>query len=75
MEVEETLQELVQDGFDGPGGNGLALRLVVVVNDLEQVVFGIFEDYEDALVFQDDFIGMYDVEVCKLGAKSHLAYS
>jgi hypothetical protein len=46
----------------------------VVVDDLKQVVFGIFEDYEDALVFQDDLIGMDDVKVCKLGAESHLPY-
>jgi hypothetical protein len=32
----------------------------VVVDDLEQIVLGIFEDHEDALAFKDDLDKMDD---------------
>ena len=51
MEIDKALQELVQNRLDSSRRYGLALRLVVVVDDLEQVVLCILEDDEDALVF------------------------
>lgn len=36
----------------------------MMMNDLEQVVFGILEDDVDALVFQDDFYRVDDICMC-----------
>jgi hypothetical protein len=74
VQVDEALQQLVQDGLDGAGGYGLALGLIVVVDDLEQVVLGILEYDEDALFFQDYLDRVHDVWVRKLGAQGHLSY-
>lgn len=44
----------MQNGFDCPCGNGLPLRLIVMVDDLEEVMFCVLEHNEDAFVFEDD---------------------
>lgn len=63
VEVEEAVQELEEDGADHTGLDCVALRLGVVVDDLEEVMLGIFEDHEDAFVFEYDFFQLDDVGV------------
>lgn len=41
--------------------------LRVVMDDLEEIVFGIFEDHEDALVFEDDLNQFDDIGMAQLG--------
>jgi len=73
VQVNESLQQLVQNRFDSSCGYCLALRLVVVVDDLEQVVFGILKHNVDALVLQDDFYRVHDIWMCELGAQGHFS--
>jgi len=44
----------------------------MVVNDLEQVVFAIFEDHINAFVLEKDLNEMYDVGMGKFCAERHL---
>jgi hypothetical protein len=48
--------------------------LRVVVDDLEEVVLGVLEDHEDALVLEDDFDELDDVGVTELRAEGHLPH-
>jgi len=62
---------LEHDGLDGPGWYGWAVWLGMMMHDLQQVVFGIFEDYEDTFVLQYDLNCVNDVCVRELAAKRH----
>lgn len=50
VEVEEAVDELEEDRFDHAGGYRVSSGLCMVVDDLEEVVFAVFEDHEDAFV-------------------------
>ena len=73
VQVLAAIEQLEHDGLDGGGGDGVTGLLGVVVDDLEEVVFGVLEDHEDALVLEDDLDQLDDVLVVELGAQSHLA--
>jgi hypothetical protein len=73
MQVYKSMQELVEDRSDGSCRNRRPLGLVVMMDDLEQVVLGILEDYVNALVFQDDFYSMYHIWMGKLSAEGHFS--
>ena len=44
----------------------------MVLDDLKEIVLAVFEDHEDAFLFEDDFRKVNDVPVGKLGAEGHL---
>lgn len=71
VEVEEAIQELEEDGFYHGGGDGVAGGLSVVVDDLEEVVFAVFEDHEDAFFFEDDLDEVDEVRVGEFGAEGY----
>ena len=71
VQVYQALKELVQDGFDGPCGNCVPLRLIMVMNNLKQIVFCILENNENTLVFKDYLDGMNHIGVGQLGTKCH----
>ena len=47
--------------------------LSVVMDDLEEIVLGIFEDHEDAFVFEYDFDEADHIRVAQFGTQSHLS--
>lgn len=55
MEILTPVEQLKHDAFHGCRWDGVPSWLCVVVNDLEEIVFGILKYHEDALVFEDDF--------------------
>ena len=63
VKVEESIQELKEDGFDHSCGDRMSCRLGVVVDDLQQVVLAVLEDHEDTFLFEDDLYKMDDVGV------------
>jgi hypothetical protein len=74
MKVQQPLELLKHDGFDGSGGNSMSTGLGMVMNNLKQVVFGVFKHNVDALVFQDNFVGMDDAGMGQFAAEGHLSY-
>ena len=53
VEIQKTVEELIKDRLDGRGGDWVASRLSVVVDDLEKIMLGVFKYHEDTLVFED----------------------
>lgn len=49
--------------------------LRVVMDDLEQVMLGIFKDHENTFILQNDFDQANDIDVTQLGAQCHLTNS
>lgn len=74
VQVYKALQELIQDRLDGPRWYGLALWLIVVMDDLQEVVLCIFENNEDTFVFKDNLRCVNNIWMCQLRAQSHLSY-
>ena len=54
-EIEKAIQKLEEDRAHHWGWDGVALRLGVVMDNLEKIVFRVFEDHEDAFAFENDF--------------------
>jgi hypothetical protein len=50
----------------------MALRLCVVVYDLEKIMFGVFEDHEYTFLFKDNLNQVYQVWMRELGAQGDL---
>ena len=76
VQVVAAVEQLEQQRLDDGRGDGTprARRLRrVVVDDLQQVVLGVLEDHEDALVLEDGLDEAHDVGVAQLGAQAHLA--
>lgn len=73
VQVEQAVQQLVEDGANGAGGDAVTRGLRVVVDDLQQVVLGVFEDHEDAFFFEQDFVKADQVGVREFGAEGHFA--
>jgi hypothetical protein len=73
VEIDKALQELVEDRLDGACWNGLTLWLIVVMNDLQQVVLGIFKDNEDALFLENDLGCVHNIGVGEFSTQSHLS--
>lgn len=71
MQVQQPVEKLEQYRPDHGRWNRMSLRLGVVMNDLEQVMLGIFEHHEDALVFQNDFLQLHNVWMVQLRAQGH----
>ena len=63
MKIEQTIQKLEEYRPDGRSGDWVPCRLGVVLDDLEKVMLGIFEDHEDALILEDDLDEIDDVGV------------
>jgi hypothetical protein len=60
------VEELEHDAFDGAWWDRMPCWLRVVMDDLQEVVLGILEDHEDALVFQDDLDELDYIRVTQL---------
>ena len=45
----------------------------MVLDDLEEVVFAVFEDHEDAFVFEDGFDQVDHICVGEFGAEGHFS--
>ena len=72
VQVVQAVEELEEHGFYGRGGDGVPVRGGAVVLDyLQQVVLAVFEDHEDALVFEDYFHQVDHVRVGEFGAEGH----
>lgn len=63
VEVLTAVEELEHDGFDGCGWDGMACRLSMVVDDLEEIMLCVFENHKDAFIFEDDLDEPDDVHV------------
>jgi hypothetical protein len=63
VEVYKALEQLVHDRLDNFGGDGVAVGLSVVVDDLQEIVLGILKHDEDALLLENDFHSADDVEM------------
>lgn len=72
VQVEQAVQQLKQDRLDHRRGDGMSLRLRVVVDDLKQVVLRVLEDHEDALVLEDDLDELDHIGMRQLRTKGHL---
>jgi len=55
VEVVQAVEELKEYGFNHGCWDGATRWLRVVVYYLEEIVLAVFEDHEDAFVFEDDF--------------------
>lgn len=55
------VEKLKYDVFDGSWRNWMLRLLCVMVDDLKEIMFGVFEDYENVFVFKDDFDKMNNV--------------
>jgi len=66
VQVQQAIEKLEEDGLDRGGGNGIAGRLCVMVDDLKQVMLGVLEYHEDAFILQDDFHKVDHVRVVQL---------
>jgi hypothetical protein len=73
MQILTPIQELKHDALDRCRGNWVTGRLRVVMDYLEQVMLGVFENHEDTFTFQDDFHESDDIYMTQLGAESHLS--
>lgn len=74
VEVEKAVEQLEEDGLDHWGGDGAARTLLgMVVDDLQEVVFTVLKDHEDAFLFEDNFDEMDQVRVGELRAESDFA--
>src|SRR5277367_2236314 len=49
----------------------MTCRLCVMMYDLQKIMFCIFKDHENTLVFQDDLDKPDNVDMTQLGAKCH----
>ena len=49
--------------------------LGVMVDDLQEVMFGVLEDHENAFVFQDDFNKLDYIHMTQLRAEGHFSDS
>jgi hypothetical protein len=63
VEVYKALEQLIHDRLDNFGGDGVAVGLSVVVDDLQEIVLGILKHDEDALLLENDFHSVDDVEM------------
>ncbi len=63
MEILTSVEQLKHDTFDGGGRDGMPRWLGVVMDDLQEVMLGVFEDHKDAFVFQDDLDKANDIHV------------
>ncbi len=72
VEVEKAVEKLEEDAFDHWCGNGMAGWLSVMVYDLEEIMFAIFEDHEDAFVFEDNLHEVDKIRVRQFRAKRYL---
>lgn len=50
----------------------MARGLRMVVNDLEEIMLGIFENHKDTFTFQYDFDESDDIYMTQLGTEGHL---
>ena len=72
VQVQNTVEQLEEDALDGRCRDRVAGRLGVVVDDLKQIVFGVLEHHENALVLEDDLDQVDEVGVGQLRTKGHL---
>jgi hypothetical protein len=72
MQILAAVEQLEHDALDGGWWDRMARLLCVVVDDLQQVMFCVLKDHEDALVLEDSFDIAYDALVTKLAAEAHL---
>lgn len=63
MQVEQPFKKLIHDRTQSWSGDRSSRMLCVPVDDLQEVVFCVFEHHEDALRFQNDFDKRYNVLV------------
>ena len=63
VKILTAVQELEHYRFDGWSRDRMASRLGVMMNDLEEVVLGIFENHEDTFILEDNFDEPDDIHV------------
>jgi hypothetical protein len=73
MKILTTIQELEHDAFDCCRGNWVTGWLRVVMDDLEEIMLGVFENHVDTLTFQDDFNKPDHIDMTQLGTEGHLS--
>lgn len=71
VQVLAPVEQLKHDALDGGRGNRMSGLLGVVVDDLQQIVLGVLENHEDALVLEERFHEADDVVVAKFAAEAH----
>ena len=71
VQVQNAVEQLEENALDGRRRNGVAGRLGVVMDDLEQVVFGVLEHHEDALVLKDDLDQVDEIGMGQLRTEGH----
>ena len=54
VKVLTSIQELEHDALDGCWWNSMPCWLCVVMNDLKEIMLGVFKHHKDTLVFKDD---------------------
>ena len=63
MQILTPVQKLKHDAFHGGRRDRMSSRLSVMMDDLQQIVLGIFKHHEDAFVFEDDFDEADDIHM------------
>jgi hypothetical protein len=72
MEILTSIKQLEHDTLHRSRWNGMTSRLSVVMDDLQEIMLGVFKDHEDAFVFQDDLMEFDDINMTKFGTQGHL---
>ena len=73
VQILTPIEQLEHDALDGAGRDAMARLLRVVVDDLQQVVLGVFEHHEDALVLENDLNQADHIVVLELRAECHFS--
>lgn len=73
MQILAAIQQLKHDAFDGARWNGVACRLGVVMNNLQEIMLCILEDHKNTLVLQNDLNKLDYISVAKLRAEGHFS--
>ena len=73
MQVLAAIQQLKHDALHGARWDGVACRLRVVMNNLQEIMLGILEDHENTLILQNDLDKLDYIGVTKLRAEGHFS--
>lgn len=73
MQILAAIQQLKHDAFHGTRWNGVACRLGVVMNNLQEIMLCILEDHENTFVLQNDLNKLDYIGVTKLRAEGHFS--
>jgi len=73
VQVKDTIEELEEKGFYDWNWDGITEDRGMVMDDLEEVVFCIFKDHVNGLVFQHDLAELNDIDILNLAIECDLA--